>query len=57
MASFFKIAENNKKMAYSNRKLWVSFWDYLIDRIENKNVIPLLTDIMIAQMSNNFSSA
>ncbi len=28
------------------RKLGVSFWDYLIDRIENKRQVPLLSDLM-----------
>jgi hypothetical protein len=32
------------------RKLGVSFWNYLMDRIENKKEIPLLSDIMMAKM-------
>ncbi len=32
------------------RKLGVSFWNYLMDRIQNKKDIPLLSDIMIARM-------
>jgi hypothetical protein len=32
------------------RKLGVSFWNYLMDRIENKKDIPLLSDIMKTRM-------
>jgi hypothetical protein len=38
-----------KKMC---RKLGVSFWDYLIDRIEYNGRIPLLPDLMKLKMTN-----
>jgi len=38
------------------RKLGVSFWDYLMDRIENKKEIPLLSNIMITRMTDNLIS-
>jgi hypothetical protein len=37
------------------RKLGVSFWDYLMDRIENKRDIPLLPDIMRQKMQDNLA--
>jgi hypothetical protein len=37
------------------RKLGVSFWDYLIDRIENRNQIPLLPDLMKMKIEGQFS--
>ncbi len=38
------------------RKLGISFWAYLMDRIENKKDVPLLSDIMIAKMKDNWIS-
>jgi len=35
------------------RKLGVSFWDYLIDRIEVKGSIPSLSDLMVREMKQN----
>ena len=35
------------------RKLGVSFWQYLLDRIEDKKQIPLLSDIMINKMKDS----
>ena len=32
------------------RKLGVSFWDYLIDRIETRKNIPSLSDLMVRKM-------
>jgi len=29
------------------RKLGISFWDYLIDRLSNKNAIPPLPEIIV----------
>lgn len=37
------------------RKLGISFWDYLMDRIENKRNIPLLPDIMRERMQKNLT--
>lgn len=37
------------------RKLGLSFWDYLIDRIENRNQIPLLPDLMKMKIEGQFS--
>jgi len=38
------------------RKLGISFWNYLMDRIENKKEVPLLSDIMMARMKDNLIS-
>ena len=35
------------------RKLGVSFWKYLLDRVENNKQIPLLSDIMIEKMRDS----